>query len=166
VAQLGSAVAWGAKGRRFKSCRPDHFFEIPLYRKSQFRSRFFGFPVTTFFQKVKKIPIIFKKLTFLAFALGMRWFRLFNAFMGTIHGRVQGVGFRYYAKARADDLKITGWVRNLPNGTVEILAHGTASSLEQFMQDLKRGAIGSWVESSDFQWFLDEKTSPRFEIRF
>jgi acylphosphatase len=91
---------------------------------------------------------------------------LFNAFMGTIRGRVQGVGFRYYAKAKAENLKITGWVRNSPNGEVEILAQGTSPSLEQFMQDLKRGPLGSRVESSNFQWFLDENTFPSFEIRF
>jgi acylphosphatase len=91
---------------------------------------------------------------------------LFNAFMGTIYGRVQGVGFRYFAIAKAKERKISGWVRNLPDGSVEVLAHGTSPSLEQFMQDLKSGPIGSQVENSDFQWFLDEKTFSRFEIRF
>ena len=41
-----------------------------------------------------------------------------------VSGRVQGVGFRYFVEDIAADMKITGWVRNLPDGTVEIDAEG------------------------------------------
>ena len=89
-----------------------------------------------------------------------------NGFTGTIRGRVQGVGFRYFAKNKADTLNLTGWVRNQPDGSVEVTAFGAPSSLEQFMQDLKAGPIGSRVESAHFQWLQASTESERFEIRF
>jgi acylphosphatase len=54
-----------------------------------------------------------------------------------VHGRVQGVGFRYAAREAALECGIAGWVRNLPDGTVEIVAQGTAGAVE---------ALRSWAE--------------------
>lgn len=88
-----------------------------------------------------------------------------NAFTGVIGGRVQGVGFRYFAKNSAEELNLTGWVRNLDDGTVEILAIGPIPALEQFMQRLKIGPIGSQVESTKFHWVQEPTEFTRFEIR-
>ena len=90
---------------------------------------------------------------------------MFNAFTGVIRGRVQGVGFRYFAKNRAEELDLKGWVRNLPDQTVEILAIGPVPALEQFMQRLKTGPIGSRVESTDFNWLEEPEELTGFEIR-
>jgi acylphosphatase len=90
---------------------------------------------------------------------------VFNAFSGVIQGRVQGVGFRYYAKAKAEELDLTGWVRNLPDGTVEVLAKGPVSSLERFMHCLEVGPIGSRVKKADFQWLQETQELMGFEIR-
>ncbi len=57
-----------------------------------------------------------------------------------VHGTVQGVGYRYFATTCARALGITGWVRNLPDGTVEAHAEGEAAKLEEFRFDLSRGA--------------------------
>lgn len=89
---------------------------------------------------------------------------MFNAITGIINGEVQGVGFRYFVKNKAEELNITGWVRNLQDGTVEILAVGPIPALEQFMHCLKAGSIGSRVEKAQFQWFQESKTYSRFEI--
>jgi acylphosphatase len=51
----------------------------------------------------------------------------------TISGRVQGVGFRYFTRTNAKEMALTGWVRNLPDGKVEVLAFGPENELEQFM---------------------------------
>ena len=91
---------------------------------------------------------------------------MFNAFMGLIRGRVQGVGYRYFAKNKADELDLTGWVKNLPDGAVEIFAAGPRTPLEQFMQRLKEGPLGSRVESADFQWVQSTDDFKKFEIRF
>ena len=65
-----------------------------------------------------------------------------NAFM-TIHchisGRVQGVCFRMAAREQADLHGITGWVRNLPDGRVEVMASGNEDQLKEFKEWLKRG---------------------------
>lgn len=56
-----------------------------------------------------------------------------------ISGKVQGVWFRASTKVQADKLTITGWVRNLPDGRVEVLACGTEDQLEQLYTWLQQG---------------------------
>jgi acylphosphatase len=56
-----------------------------------------------------------------------------------VSGWVQGVGFRYFAQSRAMMLGIKGYVRNLRNGQVEVVAEGTKSDLEIFVHHLRRG---------------------------
>jgi acylphosphatase len=56
-----------------------------------------------------------------------------------VSGRVQGVGYRYFAANAAEELRIGGYVRNLPDGRVEVYAIGTRDQLCQFAQELRRG---------------------------
>jgi acylphosphatase len=56
-----------------------------------------------------------------------------------LSGRVQGVGFRYFAYRLARELGLRGWVRNLPDGRVEIEAQGEEDSLDQFLLEIKSG---------------------------
>ena len=58
-----------------------------------------------------------------------------------VSGRVQGVGYRYFAAARAKVHGIVGYVRNLPNGSVEVVAAGPRVALAYFIGDLERGPI-------------------------
>ncbi len=90
---------------------------------------------------------------------------MFNAFTGTIHGRVQGVGFRYFTQRTAKELGLTGWVRNSPDGTVEVFACGPKATLERFMQSLKAGPIGSRVDDTRIQWFQTSEKLEGFQIR-
>lgn len=64
-----------------------------------------------------------------------------------INGRVQGVGFRYFTYRQARQLGITGYVKNLSSGEVEIVAYGEADSLEMFINAIKRGTTFSMIES-------------------
>lgn len=57
-----------------------------------------------------------------------------------VHGKVQGVGYRVFARTCADALGIVGWVRNCEDGTVEAHAEGTRDQLAEFGFDLSRGA--------------------------
>ncbi|MCP3763453.1 acylphosphatase [Domibacillus sp. A3M-37] len=57
----------------------------------------------------------------------------------TVSGKVQGVGFRYFAQMTATDHQITGWTKNLENGSVAIQAEGTAEQLNSFISVLKKG---------------------------
>lgn len=56
-----------------------------------------------------------------------------------ITGQVQGVSFRYYTKRKATELDLTGWVRNLTDGRVEIIACGSAGAMSTFQQWLIQG---------------------------
>lgn len=51
-----------------------------------------------------------------------------------ISGEVQGVGFRYHTMAEAKRLGVTGWVRNVPDGTVEALAEGECAAVDAFAE--------------------------------
>ncbi len=55
------------------------------------------------------------------------------------HGMVQGVGFRYTAYYAAQRCGVTGWVRNLPDDTVEAEVEGTREDIDMMIQDIRRG---------------------------
>ncbi|TLX77090.1 acylphosphatase [Labilibacter sediminis] len=63
-----------------------------------------------------------------------------------VYGRVQGVGFRYFVQEQAKQHGIKGYVRNLPNGEVEIDAEGEHSSLQTFIQTCKKGSRLSSID--------------------
>jgi acylphosphatase len=56
-----------------------------------------------------------------------------------VRGRVQGVGFRYFAVRAAQTAGVVGTVRNLPDGTVEAFAEGTPQAIADFRRELERG---------------------------
>ncbi|MCU0650491.1 MAG: acylphosphatase [Gemmatimonadaceae bacterium] len=64
-----------------------------------------------------------------------------------VHGRVQGVGFRWFTQRTARHLGLTGWVRNLPAGTVEVYAVGPVDALDRLRDALHRGPAGASVEA-------------------
>lgn len=57
----------------------------------------------------------------------------------SIYGRVQGVGFRYFTWKQANKMGIKGWVKNLSDGSVRILAQGTDENMQRFKQWLEQG---------------------------
>jgi len=61
------------------------------------------------------------------------------SFQAVVRGRVQGVGFRYFARQRAEVHGVSGFVRNLPDGSVEVHAEGAPKAMSAFEQDLRRG---------------------------
>jgi len=63
-----------------------------------------------------------------------------------VSGRVQGVGYRYFALMKANQYKITGSVMNLYDGRVKVVATGSESELESFVIQLKNGPSHSYVE--------------------
>ena len=64
-----------------------------------------------------------------------------------VRGRVQGVGFRWWTHREAERLGVNGSVRNVPDGSVEVLAAATGDALERFERSLRRGPPMSDVES-------------------
>ena len=69
-----------------------------------------------------------------------------------VTGRVQGVGYRWFAVRAAERLGLTGWVRNLEDGGVELAAEGSRDRLEQLVDELRRGPRASQVEDVSSQW--------------
>lgn len=57
-------------------------------------------------------------------------------------GRVQGVGFRYTSKQTAAKYEVSGWVRNLPNGSVEMIVEGTPAELRNYVDDVCHSTHG------------------------
>ena len=76
-----------------------------------------------------------------------------------IHGRVQGVGFRYFARARATFCGLAGYVRNLPDGEVEVRAAGAQDSLDELVCDLRQGPRMSSVVDCIVEWTGDDTGS-------
>jgi acylphosphatase len=66
-----------------------------------------------------------------------------------VSGRVQGVGFRFFAEAVAQREGLHGWVRNLPDGCVEALAEGEADAVDRFEHAIGHGPSGARVERVD-----------------
>jgi acylphosphatase len=86
----------------------------------------------------------------------------------TVKGRVQGVGFRLFVLQAARNLKLSGYVKNQPDGSVFVLAHGERTKLEELLSALRRGPLGAWVETIETEWANEthgEVMSERFEVR-
>jgi acylphosphatase len=66
-----------------------------------------------------------------------------------VRGRVQGVGFRYSARAMARELGVGGFARNLPDGGVELEVEGNPSAVEEFLSWSRRGPRGARVDALD-----------------
>ncbi len=74
-------------------------------------------------------------------------------------GRVQGVGFRFTAHRMAQRYQITGYVRNLPDGTVEMLAQGPAQDIDDCIQDIKEN-FGNYLRETRI---LEIPTDPKYK---
>jgi acylphosphatase len=66
-----------------------------------------------------------------------------------VSGRVQGVGFRYFAHRAAREAGISGWIRNLPDGRVETLAEGEEDAVRRYLDRLRVGPVASRVDAMD-----------------
>jgi len=69
-----------------------------------------------------------------------------------VFGRVQGVFFRDHTQKWASSLNLTGWVRNLRDGQVEVLAEGDKRKIEELINRLKQGPPLAQVEKVDIDW--------------
>jgi acylphosphatase len=84
----------------------------------------------------------------------------------TVHGRVQGVSFRFYTRRQAVELGLAGHVRNAWDGTVEVVAEGGRADLEQLLAFLRVGPPAAVVTQVDARWVAPTDTFDRFEVRY
>lgn len=84
-----------------------------------------------------------------------------------ISGRVQGVGFRYFTQKNASALGLKGWVKNLPDGRVEVMAEGPNEKVDELIKKCKQGPPSSYVKDLKVET-IDQKenTLPEFKIRY
>lgn len=81
-------------------------------------------------------------------------------------GRVQGVGFRYGAREVACGFELTGFVRNLADGRVELLAEGEESELRGFLDAIRASHLGHYIRQAAVDWLPANGEFKGFEIRF
>jgi len=82
-----------------------------------------------------------------------------------VRGRVQGVGFRWFVEREAHMLQLAGWVRNNPDGTVEVLAQGTREQLAGLHSRLREGPRAARVDDVEVSDAEAVKGMASFQIR-
>jgi len=80
-------------------------------------------------------------------------------------GRVQGVGFRYVTREVACGFDVTGYVQNLPDGRVELVAEGEPAEAEAFLAAIIESQLGSHIRTADLDWQAATGEFKQFEIR-
>lgn len=79
-------------------------------------------------------------------------------------GRVQGVGFRYNTKRTALGYEVTGTVRNLPDGRVELTVEGTRAELEAFRAAIREKTLAGFIRDETVSWADAQNNFRGFEI--
>jgi acylphosphatase len=79
-------------------------------------------------------------------------------------GQVQGVGFRYSVRSVATGFEVTGIVRNLPDGTVELIAEGAKDELEGFRKAIRESGVDHFIRQEDVAWQEADGEFRGFEI--
>ncbi len=79
-------------------------------------------------------------------------------------GNVQGVGFRYTVKSVATGFEVTGSVRNLPDGRVELVAEGAPNELKAFQQAIRDEGLEHFIDREEVSWGETQDGFRGFEI--
>ncbi|MCS1352062.1 acylphosphatase [Mechercharimyces sp. CAU 1602] len=82
-----------------------------------------------------------------------------------VHGKVQGVGFRKYTVRVARQLGVKGWVRNLPEGTVEIFVQGEQEKVDRFLRRMRKGPLLARVSDLTIHTRRVERVLKGFEVK-
>ena len=84
-----------------------------------------------------------------------------------VSGRVQGVGYRYFAINTAEQIGVTGYVKNLADGRVEVYAMGTVGQLRDFARELRRGpALAAVADVAEVEAELLPAFSSGFSVTY
>ena len=79
-------------------------------------------------------------------------------------GRVQGVGFRYTAKTVVTGYEVTGTIRNLPDGRVELTAEGARAELDAYRAALRDAGLAGFIRDEQVTWAAAKNEFRGFEI--
>lgn len=83
-----------------------------------------------------------------------------------VTGKVQGVGFRAYVQHAANNLGLTGWVRNVGYSQVETVAEGNPEILNSFVEAVRTGPRSARIDDLNLFWEAPLEDTKKFEIRF
>lgn len=86
-------------------------------------------------------------------------------FTALVHGRVQGVGFRYFISDIARELGLSGFVRNRSDGIVEVVAEGEEATLRLLLYHMNKGPRNGNVEEVEVEWSDPADVHDAFYIR-
>ncbi len=89
-----------------------------------------------------------------------------KAFTATVHGMVQGVGFRYYARSMAHRLGVRGYVQNMPDGSVKIVCEGARAAVDEMERWLRQGPPSARVSYVDITHHPATGGYPTFTVEF
>lgn len=81
-------------------------------------------------------------------------------------GRVQGVGFRFTAAHVAQGLRVTGYVRNLPDGNVELVVEGARPQLQEVLAGLRASPVGRYISGEHLVWGAASNEFETFSVRY
>lgn len=82
-----------------------------------------------------------------------------------VYGKVQGVGFRYFTWRVATKLGVVGWVKNLSEGSVLVIAKGEKEQIERLYELLQKGSSSSEVKQILCEDYPDKETFDKFSVR-
>lgn len=82
------------------------------------------------------------------------------------HGRVQGVGFRFFVRQNAVAIGVTGWVKNCADGSVELHAEGSREQLELLVERVRQGPTFGHVSDLEVDWRTASNDFQTFDITF
>lgn len=83
-----------------------------------------------------------------------------------VSGRVQGVGYRYWTKDLANSLGLSGWVKNRPDGAVELVCAGATTAVDHFIAQLWKGPAYAKVAEVEISQERYSEACPNFTIKF
>ncbi len=139
---LARALGSGPRGRQFKSVRPDQFARI-------FKSSKLSRAVIVSICCEGGFPSVFMKKQVHAYYTG----------------RVQGVGFRFTAEDIARGLGVCGWVKNLGDGRVEVIAEAEEGVLKDFLAKINQ-YFSRYIQDADIEWKQESGRFKDFGIEF
>ena len=97
---------------------------------------------------------------FILLELAMKRERVTNVYSG----HVQGIGFRYTVKILTASFEVTGTVRNLPDGRVELVAESAKEELEAFLKAIRDSDVGPFIRQEQARWSEAQNDFRGFEI--
>jgi len=89
-----------------------------------------------------------------------------SAFRAVVYGLVQGVNYRYFVQRNAESIGLSGYVRNLDDGNVEVVAEGEKEKLAQLIAKLEVGPRAACVEGVEVEWLSYSGRYSGFDIVF